>query len=118
MVSQITSASDVQQLLATQSRANLIVRLELIEHTSFSVDLPPNTLVSLPSDGELARSNGTLEYDTDVVEFHHDCHWEAPSIFNDTSINQLVVTAGGQEWQTTLIVGQGIPGMLRNTFES
>lgn len=110
-ISQITSATGAGQFLTVQNRANLIVRLEMIERTPFGFKLPPNTLVALPSHpGEF---NGTLEYNTDVVEYHHDCHWEAPTIVNATSGNtaDLVIQAAGQMWHTTLIVGgQANPG--------
>ncbi|KAJ3575935.1 hypothetical protein NP233_g756 [Leucocoprinus birnbaumii] len=104
-LSQITSNIGVEQFLAVQNRANLIVRLEEIERSPFGFNLPPNILVSLPS--SIGQFNGTLEYDTDVVGFHHDCHWEAPAIINATfgNTSNLAVSAAGQVWQTTLIVG-------------
>jgi len=49
-----------------------------------------------------------LEYDSDVIEFHSDCHWEAPSFVNVTGIGPSVVAAG-QEWSTTLVFGAGNP---------
>ncbi|KXN91447.1 hypothetical protein AN958_00709 [Leucoagaricus sp. SymC.cos] len=107
LVSQIT---DLSTFLTSQTRAALIVRLEMIERSPFGLKLPPNTLVTLPSAG-LGEFDGTMEYDSDVVEFHHSCHWEAPSIANASSIQELVVLAANQVWSTTLTVGpQGTPG--------
>jgi hypothetical protein len=40
--------------------------------------------------------SGTIEYDKDVIEFHHDCHWEAPQFFNVSG--SVVVASAGQQW--------------------
>jgi len=109
-VSQIDN-SNIQQFLTTTTRANLIVRLEKIERTPFGFKLPANTLMSLPSAS--SESNRTLEYNTDIVEFHHNCRWEAPSI-NETD---LLISAAGKIWNTDLILGgegQTRPGMFDN----
>jgi len=105
------SESNFQQFITTQRRANLIVQLEKIELTPFGFKLPTNTLMSLPPPSH--ESNRTLEYDTDIVEFHHNCRWEAPSIVvNDTVFSIL---AAGQIWSTTLILGgQTRAGMPRD----
>ena len=103
---QVSQIINVDQLLTSSSRANLIVRLEKIELTPFGFKLPPNSLLSLPS--PLHESNKILEYSTDIVKFHHDCRWEVPSIFSSTSIvpdMSLFISAAGQIWSTTLIVG-------------
>ena len=110
-VSQIDN-SNVQQFLTTVERANLIVRLEKIELTPFGFKLPANTLISLlpPRD----KFNETLEYNTDIVEFHHICRWEAPSIVN---ASVLSISAAGQIWNTELILGgqgQTRAGMLHD----
>jgi len=108
-VSQINN-DNAGQFITSSMRANLIVRLEKTEFTPFGFKLPANTLISLPPPSN--RSNETLEYDTDIVEFHHDCRWEAPSIVNDTD---LFISAAGKIWSTTLILGnqgQTRPGML------
>ena len=111
-VSQIDN-SNFQQFLTTIERANLIVRLEKIELTPFGFKLPANTLISLlpPRD----KFNETLEYNTDIVEFHHNCRWEAPSIVN---ASDLSISAAGQIWSTQLILGgqdQTRAGMPHNT---
>ena len=105
-VSQITNGN-VGQILTSSSRADLIVRLEKIELTPFGFKLPPHTLMSLPP--HLDESNRTLEYNTDIVKFHHDCRWEAPSIFG------LSISAAGEIWSTTLINGsQANAGTLQD----
>jgi hypothetical protein len=43
-----------------------------------------------------ASFSGTLEYDPDNIEFHHDCHWEAPQFFNISG--STVVASAGQQW--------------------
>ena len=110
-VSQIDN-SNFQQFLTTIERANLIVRLEKIELTPFGFKLPANTLMSLPPPS--SDSNRTLEYNTDIVEFHHNCHWEAPSIVNASGLS---ISAAGQIWSTELILGgqgQARAGMLHD----
>jgi len=104
--------SNVQQFLTSVTRANLIVRLEKTELTPFGFQLPANTLISLPPPPN--KFNGTLEYDTDIVEFHHNCRWEAPFIVNDTA---PFISAAGKIWTTGLILGgQGRtrPGMFHD----
>jgi len=104
--------SNFQQFLNPIERANLIVRLEKIELTPFGFKLPANTLMSLPPPRD--KFNGTLEYNTDIVEFHHDCRWEAPSIVNASGLS---ISAAGQIWNTALILGgqgQTRAGMLHD----
>jgi len=108
-VSQINN-SNTQQFFTTIERANLIVRLEKTELTPFGFKLPANTLMSLPPPS--SDSNRTLEYNTDIVEFHHNCHWEAPSIVNASGLS-----ISGKIWSTTLILGgqgQTRAGMLHD----
>lgn len=106
LVSEITT-DGVQQFLTTGNRANLIVRLEQIEHSPFGLKLQPNWLVATPA-VDLGTLNGTLEYDSDVVGFHHDCHWEAPRFVNESGV--VLTLAGGQAWSTELTFGGGVPG--------
>jgi len=84
-VSQINS-DNFQQFLASAARASLIVRQEKIgsAQSQFGLKLPAYTLMSLPPPSYIL--NRTIEYNTDIVEFHHDRHWEAPSIVNDTDL--------------------------------
>jgi len=63
------------------TRATLIIKQEKFESAQFGLKLPPNTLMSLPPSNE---SHRVLEYNTDIVKFRHNCHWEAPSIVNKT----------------------------------
>jgi len=108
-VSQINE-SNAQQFLTFSTRANLIIVLERTELTSFGFRLPANTLISLPPPSH--KSNGALEYNTDIVEFRHNCRWEAPLIVNET---YLSVFAAGQIWSTPLILGgQARAGMLHD----
>ena len=109
-ISQINN--NVQQFLTATTRANLIVRLERLELTPFGFKLPANTLMSLPPPS--SQSNRTLEYNTDIVEFHHSCRWEAPSIVSETGLS---ISAAGQIWSTDLILGsqgQTRAGMFHN----
>ena len=98
-VSQIND-DNAEQFITSSMRANLITRLEKTEFTPFGFKLPANTLISLPPPPN--KFNGTLEYDTDMVEFRHNCRWEAPSIVNDTD---LYISAAGQTWSAALILG-------------
>jgi len=110
-VSQINNGN-AQQLVTFSGRANLIVRQERIELTPFGFKLPANTLMSLPP--PRGKSNETLAYNTNIVEFHHNCRWEAPSIVN---VSGLSISAAGQIWNTDLILGgqgQTRPGMLHD----
>ena len=97
-VSQINDGN-LQQFLTSSKRANLIVRQEKIELAQFGLKLPANTLMSLPPSNE---SHRTLEYNTDIVEFRHNCRWEAPSIVSETD---LFISAAGQIWSVDLILG-------------
>jgi hypothetical protein len=100
--------NETQEVFTAQSRANLILRLEMIEHSPFGFKLPPNMLAPVPK-VELTSFNGTIEYDTDIIEFHHDCHWEAPQYFNVSS--SIIVAAAGQQWAgATVGAGQIIIG--------
>jgi len=110
-VSQIDN-NNLQQFFTTMERANLIVRLEKIELTPFGFKLPANTLMSLPPPRD--KFNETLAYNTDIVEFHHNCRWEAPSIVNTSSLS---IYAAGKIWSTDVIFGnqgQTRPGMLHD----
>ena len=113
-VSQIDN-DNIQQFLISAIRANLIIRVERIEFAPYGLKLPANTLMSLPPSSN--ESNGTLEYNTDIVEFHHNCRWEAPSIVHETRYISLI-SAAGQNWSTTeLILGgqnQTKAGMLHD----
>jgi len=105
------NAGNVQQFLTSSKRANLVVRQEKIELAQFGLKLPSNALMSLPPSNE---SHRTLEYNTDIVEFRHDCRWEAPSIVNETD---LFISAAGQTWSVDLILGgqgQERTGMLHD----
>ncbi|EKM82345.1 hypothetical protein AGABI1DRAFT_104370 [Agaricus bisporus var. burnettii JB137-S8] len=90
------TADDTQEVFTAQGRANLILRLEMIEHSPFGFNLESNMLTAVPR-VDLASFNGTIEYNSDVVEFHHDCHWEAPQFFN-TSGDGVIVSAADQQW--------------------
>ena len=68
----------------------------MIEHSPFGFNLESNMLTAVPR-VDLASFNGTIEYNSDVVEFHHDCHWEAPQFFN-TSGDGVIVSAADQQW--------------------
>ncbi|KAF9446412.1 hypothetical protein P691DRAFT_803980 [Macrolepiota fuliginosa MF-IS2] len=106
-ISLVATTELTQDILSATNRANLIVRLEQVEHSPFGLKLPPNRLVALPSVNLTDLHNGTLEYDSDVVEFHSDCHWEAPSFVNVTGVGPLAVAAG-QEWSNTFVFGTGL----------
>jgi len=88
------------QFPTSTTRANLIVRLEKTEFIPFGFKLPANTLICLPPPSY--KSNGPLEYNTDIVEFRHNCRWEAPSIVSETD---LFISAAGRIWSTNLILG-------------
>jgi len=106
------NSGNAGQLLTSATRANFIVRQEKFESGVFGFKLPANTLMSLPPPS--SKSNGILEYNTDIVEFHHNCRWEAPSIVSKTD---LFISAAGKIWNTTLILGgqgQTRPGMFDN----
>ena len=113
-VSQIGN-DNIQQFLSSAIRANLIIRVEKIEFAPYGLKLPANTLMSLPPSSN--ESNGTLEYITDIVEFHHNCRWEALSIVNRTAYISLI-SAAGQNWSTAdLVLGgqnQTRAGMLHD----
>ncbi|KAF7778445.1 hypothetical protein Agabi119p4_2790 [Agaricus bisporus var. burnettii] len=95
LLSHVTD-DEFQEVLTAQGRANLILRLEMIEHSPFGFNLEPNMLTAVPR-VDLASFNGTIEYNSDVVEFHHDCHWEAPQFFN-SSEGGVIVSAADQQW--------------------
>ncbi|XP_006457782.1 hypothetical protein AGABI2DRAFT_176384 [Agaricus bisporus var. bisporus H97] len=84
------------EFFTAQDRANLILRLQLIEHSPFGFNLKPNMLTAVPR-VDLESFNGTIEYNSDVIEFHYDCHWEAPQFFN-TSGDGVIVFAADQQW--------------------
>ena len=111
-VSQMNNGN-FEQFLALASRATLIVRQERIEQAQFGLKLPANTLMSLPPSSN--ESHTTLEYNTDVVEFHHNCRWEAPSLVNGTTTS---ISAAGKMWSGAFIVNSSIglenPGMLHD----
>jgi hypothetical protein len=44
----------------------------------------------------LMRLKGAIEYNSDIIEFHHDCHWEAPQFSNISGT--IVVASAGQQW--------------------
>ena len=111
-VSQIDNGN-FQQFRTSSTRANLFVQLEKTKSTRFGFQLPANTLISLPPLPN--KFNGTLEYNTDIVEFHHNCRWEAASFVNGTG--QLVSDAG-QFWSTATALGglvETIYRMLHDT---
>lgn len=71
-----------------------------------TVSLPPPSscpVMGIPA-VDLATLNGVLEYDSDVVSFHHDCHWEAPRVVNTSEFGLLLV-AGEHPWSTSLVLG-------------
>jgi len=110
-VNQINSGN-AGQFLTFATRANSIVRQEKFELTPFGFKLPTNMLMSLPP--PFGNLNRILEYNTDIVKFHHNCRWEAPSIVN---VSGLSISAAGQIWNTDLILGgqgQTRPGMLHD----
>ncbi|EKM82344.1 hypothetical protein AGABI1DRAFT_104369 [Agaricus bisporus var. burnettii JB137-S8] len=95
--------------ITTIDRANLILRLEMIEHSPFGLNLEPNMLTVVPR-VDLASFNGTIEYNSDVIEFHHDCHWEAPRFFY-TSDDDVIIPAADQQWYgATVGLGLTYPG--------
>jgi len=96
-ISQI-DGRNIEQFLNATIRANLIIRVEKIEFFPYGLKLPPNTLTSIPPSS--SQSNGTLEYNTDIVEFHHSCRWEAPSIVNENAF----ISAAGKNWSTNLLI--------------
>ena len=96
-VSQIDN-DNIQQFLNATIRANLIIRLEKFEFFPYGLKLPANMLMSIPPSS--SQSNGTLEYNTDIVEFHHNCRWEAPSIVNENAF----ISAAGKNWSTSLLI--------------
>ncbi|KAF5357887.1 hypothetical protein D9756_001205 [Leucocoprinus leucothites] len=104
LVSEISSDNDSKRKdLASQTRASLIVSLERAENMSTGLQLPPNTLVPLPP----AFHGTILDYDTEVVHFHHECHWVAPSITLSNlapidSADWGNLTAGNYTWNTYL----------------
>jgi len=99
-VSQIDD-SEYEQFLSLTTRANVIIRLEKTELTPFGFQLPANTLISLPPTSN--KFNGTLEYDTDIVEFHHNCRWEAASIVTEPT---LFISAAGKTWTADFNFGR------------
>ena len=106
-----TGHEEYAQFLSSITRANIIIRLEKTEHTPFGFQLPANTLISLPPTPN--KFNGTLEYDTDIVEFHHNCRWEAPSFDREFSL----VSAAGKTWDADPIFGddrETLLGMLHD----
>jgi len=111
-VSQMNNGN-FEQFLALASRATLIVRQERIEQAQFGLKLPANTLMSLPPSSN--ESHTTLEYNTDIVEFRHNCRWEAPSVVDGTGIH---ISAAGKMWSGTFFVdGSIVPeisGMLHD----
>jgi len=123
-VSQVDNDS-IQPFLNATVRANLIIRLEKLQLFPYGLKLPPNTLMSIPPSS--SESNGTLEYNTDIVEFHHNCRWEAPSIVEfhhncrwevSSIVNEsAAIFAAGQNWSTKLVLGcqnQTRAGMLHD----
>ncbi|KAF7778983.1 hypothetical protein Agabi119p4_3328 [Agaricus bisporus var. burnettii] len=98
-----------EKSITTIDRANLILRLEMIEHSPFGFNLEPNMLTVVPR-VDLASFNGTIEYNSDVVEFHHDCHWEAPQFLN-SSEGYVIIPAADQQWYgATVGLGLTNPG--------
>ena len=87
------------QFFVSASRASFIVRQEKTELAQYGLKLPANTLMSLPPFSN--ESHTTLEYNTDIVEFRHNCRWEAPSFVNET--NEFL-SAAGKMWSGTFFV--------------
>jgi len=111
-VSQI-NIGNFAQFFASAPRASLIVRQEKIELAQFGLKLPANTLMSLPPSSN--ESHATLEYNTDIVEFRHNCRWEAPPVVTKTSAS---IHAAGKIWSGKFFVPGSIglenPGMLHD----
>ena len=91
---------NLDEFLTSTTRANLIVQLEKTQLTPFGFTLPANTLLSLPPPS--TKLNGTVEYDTDIVEFHHKCRWEALAFVGDAD---PCISVAGQIWSTMPITG-------------
>ena len=109
-VSQINDGN-FPQFFTSVTRATLVIKQEKSGLTQFGLKLPANTMLSLPPSNEFHRA---LEYNTDIVEFHHNCRWEAPSIVNASGLS---ISAAGQIWNTELILGgqgQTRAGMLHD----
>jgi len=105
-VSQMNQGN-IEQFLTSVTRATLIIKQEKFGLTQFGLKLPANTMMSLPPSNESHRA---LEYNTDIVEFRHNCRWEAPLI-------EAGLSAAGQIWSTELFLGgqsQTRAGMLHD----
>ena len=98
---QVARNSGNNLLAASSTRATLIIKQGKFGLAQFGLKLPANTLMSLPPSNGSYR---TLEYDTDIVKFHHNCRWEAPSLNNET---YPYISAAGKIWYSynQLILG-------------
>ncbi|KAF9443830.1 hypothetical protein P691DRAFT_840564 [Macrolepiota fuliginosa MF-IS2] len=73
------------------AQANMVVRLEQLLRSPWGYVPQPNWLIPLPAEG-LGPAT-TVEYETDLAEFHYTCQWQAPESFSQSSI-----VVGGQTW--------------------
>jgi len=104
----IVQIGNLSDFFDARTRAALIIKQEKIGLAQFGLKLPANTLMSLPPSN---KSHRALEYNTDIVEFHHNCRWEVASII----VNEvgLFISAAGQFWSTALIPGSEGPMVPR-----
>jgi hypothetical protein len=64
--------------------------------------MQPNWMAAWPS-LNLGSLNGTVDYSTDVIEFHHSCHWEAPQLLNASGV--ILIHAAGNYWDAGIVFG-------------
>ncbi len=68
-----------QNFFSRLAQANMVVRLEQLVGVPWGYEPEPNWLILLPSEDTL-QSISKVTYTTDLVNFHHTCHWRAPGV--------------------------------------
>jgi hypothetical protein len=73
------------------SEANMIVRLERLAGEPWGYVPQPNYLIPLPA--EPLNDTTQVKYESDVVHFSYQCHWQAPDNFVNSTM-----TIGNETW--------------------
>lgn len=72
-----------------------VVRLEQLVGVPWGYVPEPNWVIPLP-DKDTMQSISRVTYNTDLISFHHTCHWEAPSILPGHDMR--MVTFANESW--------------------
>jgi hypothetical protein len=76
-----------------QSRAELVVRVEIRENSTFGLDTENNWVVGWPKTSE--QFDDSITYPTDVVHYDFECHWEAPNFISSEALE----SSGDAHWE-------------------